>query len=690
MVRKRKKIVKRVWSHRPLLAIVVTSTALLSTLIGMVMAGYLMLGLPEISSLSSYAPPAVTTITDSDGNPIAYWYKEKRWPLSRGEIPDLVIQAFLAAEDARFYEHPGIDFMGVLRAIIKNVEAGGIVQGASTITQQVTRSLLLSRERSWVRKIKEAILAWQIDASLTKDEILTIYLNQIYLGQGAYGVEAAARTYFGKHANQLTLAEAAVLGGLPQAPSRYNPVKHLERAKARQRYVLRRMAEEGFITREQEKKALTQSLIIKGESLDPPPGTRFFLAQLRKELAQRYGSRRLLKGGLTIVSTLNSRWQKAAHKAVTDGVEALKKRHPGDKELAKALQAALVCMDVNTGAVRAMIGGLDFDKSQFNRATQARIQPGSSFKPIVYTAAMERGLIAPNTILADEPITLPGKDEEHPWEPENFEKTYMGPITIRTALTYSRNIISIKVAKITGISAIHDTARKMGINAQLASDLSIALGSSGVPLIELVEAYSTFPNLGQRIRSTLLSQVIDRYGRIIEEAEPMPVQAVDPVVAYQMLHLLEGVVQDGTGRKARALGVPAGGKTGTTDNYRDALFLGFTPSLVCGVWIGREDRQSLGRLETGGKVACPVWTQFMKATLKETGRDMRFTVPDGVALVPVDRRTGRITSATTVKDKNVVWEALREESLPPLNPQQGLLHLPHWFKDLGNFLFNRQ
>ncbi len=690
MVRKRKKKIKqRVWGHRPLFVILAFSTFSLTLLIGALMVGYLLLGLPEISGLESYAPPAVTEVLDADGNPIAYWYKEKRWPLARNQIPEVLIKAFVAAEDARFYEHPGIDFMGVLRAILKNVEAGTIVQGASTITQQVTRSLLLSSERSWVRKIKEAILAWQIDAKLTKDEILTIYLNQIYLGQGAYGVEAAARTYFAKHAKDLSLAECALLAGLPQAPSRYNPAKHLDRAKRRQEYALRRMVEEGYITKEQAEKALKEPIIIKRKKLVTPPGTSYFLSELRKELEARYGRKRLLTDGLTIISTFKSSWQQRAVDAMKKGVDALLKRHPREKALRRQIQGALVAMDVETGAVRAMIGGLDFKKSQFNRATQARIQPGSSFKPIVYTAAMAKGLIAPNSILVDDPISLPGPDPTHPWEPENFDKTYMGPITIRTALTHSRNIISVKIARMTGLKAIHSMARKMGITVPLANNLSIALGSSGVPLIQLVQAYSTFPNLGQTVTPQFIQEIRDRRGRVIERLVPQKHKVLDPVVAYQMLHLLEGVVQEGTGRGARALGVPAAGKTGTTDNYRDALFLGFTPQVVCGVWVGREDRKPLGRLETGGRVACPIWTSFMEVTKKEM-RHRSFDIPQGIAFVPVNRWNGTIVSPKAKKSREIIWEALREDSLPPLHPSSGFLNLPSWFKKLDGILFNRQ
>ncbi len=674
---------------RPLLCIIWGSGFLVSLLVAGLIVGYMLLGIPDISTLRYYSPPTVTQVLDKDMRPLAYWYKERRWPVPLSSIPDQLVYAFLSAEDARFYEHPGIDFLGVIRAVIKNVEAGGIVQGASTITQQVTRSLLLSRERSWIRKLKEAILAWQIDAALTKDEILTIYLNQIYLGQGAYGVEAAARTYFAKHVQELDLAECAVLAGLPKAPSRYNPITDLKAAKRRQIYVLRRMVEEGYITQEEADEAQREPLQLKRETLSLPPGARYFLAEVRRRLEERYGKKRLLTDGLTVVTTLDSRWQERAYEAVDKGIKRLLDRHRDDKEMPAHIQGALVAMEGATGAVRAMVGGQDFKRSQYNLATQARIQTGSAIKPVVYAAALSSGIVQPNSVLVDEPVTLQGPDPDTPWEPENFDKTYMGPITIRTALTYSRNIISVKLARITGLKPVHQLARQMGITVPLADNLSLALGSSGIPPIQMVQAYSTFLNLGDSVKPQYVEEVRDRRGNVIERLEPITQRALDPVTAYQMTHLLEGVVQQGTGRCAKKLGVPAAGKTGTTDDYRDAWFIGFTPEIITAVWIGRDDHQSLGKLETGGKVACPIWKSFMEITLNpDTPR--HFPIPEGVALVSVDRRTGEIVVPKTKNTRKVVWEALREDDLPALSPHSGWFRLPSWLKRLDDFLFNRR
>lgn len=681
--KKRKKIHK--WGARSLLIIIWTSCLFVTTCVSILMIGYQMLDLPTISQLKNYNPPMVSELYSSDGNILAYWYLQKRWPVSIKKVPRRLINAFLAAEDSRFYEHRGIDFIGVIRAAIKNVEAGSIVQGASTITQQVTRSLLLSPKRSWLRKLKEALLAWQIDGSLTKDEILNIYLNQIYLGSGAYGIEAAARTYFDKHVQELNIAESALIAGLTQAPSKYNPFKYYKRARRRQEYVLRRMFEEGFISDKQRKQALSYRLVFKTEKIVPPAGSRYFIQAIKKELIRRYGKKRLFTDGLKIYSTLDSAWQERALQAVIKGLEKIINRQNKDKTLPSTIQGALLAMDAQTGAVKAMIGGTDYSKSQFNLAIQGRMQPGSSFKPIVYSAAMQKGLIQPNTIIVDEPISLPGTDNNKPWEPKNFDKSYMGPITIRTALTFSRNVVSVKVARLAGVNTIIRQARLMGITAPLAHNLSIALGSSAVPLIQMVTAYSAFVNSGKIVTPQLIEQIVDRHGKIIEMLYPQFHRALDPVTAFQMAYLLMGVVQDGTGRRAKAVGIPVGGKTGTTDNYKDAWFMGFSPEVVTGVWIGRKDKKSLGRLETGGRAACPIWTEFMKTTVNSLSKKT-YDIPDGIAFVPVDRNTGEIVTPTMENEKHLVWEAMRKDSLPPLHPERGLWqNMPNWLRGIGSF-----
>jgi penicillin-binding protein 1A len=677
---------QRKWGAMPLIYILFFSAILISALTAVGVAGYMMLGLPGLNSLKTYTPPAVTEVYDASYRPLAYWYKEKRWPVTLSDVPETLIQSFLAAEDARFYTHPGIDFFGVARAMIKNMEAGAIVQGASTITQQVTRALLLSRERSWIRKLKEAILAWQIDAALTKDEILTIYLNQIYLGNGAYGVEAAARTYFAKHVWDLNLAECAMIAGLPQAPSSYNPARHFKKAVQRQRYVLGRMVSEGYIRQEEMDAALAFKIKIKKETLPDIPEKAYFLVGLRKELEARYGKERLLSDGMTIVTTLDGLWQARAVEAVRQGAARVIARHPEDKGLAKNINGALLSIDAHTGAIKAMVGGLDFDKSQFNMATQGLMQPGSCFKPVVYSTALAMGVLQPDSIIVDEPVTLQGSTENSDdlWKPENFDRKYMGPVTLVTGLTYSRNIIAIKTARLTGVKPIIRQARKMGITVPLAADLSIALGSSAVPLAQLVSAYSTFPNNGKRVKLQYVQSITDRYGNELEALEPETSDALDPVTACQMTFMLKNVVEDGTGRCARKLGVPAGGKTGTTNNCQDAWFMGFTPSIVTGVWIGRMDKKSLGKKETGGRVACPVWRDFMEVTVH--GQES-FTIPEGVVIVPMDRATGEIADPDD-RSRKIVWEAVPEERIPQMKKAGGYNFLDDWIREIGEFFKN--
>ncbi len=672
---------QRVLGNGFLLGVLFFWAVLFTSISASLYLGYLLLDLPEITSINSYQPKQVTEVLDRHGNPIAYWYKERRWLVPISVMPEYLRDAFLAAEDARFYEHPGIDFIGVIRAFIKNIEAGTIIQGASTITQQVTRALLLTPERSWKRKVKEAILAWKIDHVLTKDEILEIYLNHIYLGEGAYGVEAASRTYFNKNVWDITLGEAALLAGLTQAPSKYNPARHMERAKRRQRYVLRRMAEEGFITRDEMIEAYQEPIVIEHFKIVPPEGSEYFLQELNKDLLRRYGKRRLYESGFLIKTTLDPDLQQRAFNEVSKGIDKLIKRHPRNKRLKEKIVGALIAMKTSTGEILAMVGGMDFSKNQYNLATQALIQPGSSFKPIVYATALEKGVIRPNSLIVDEPVRFIGEKGGKAWTPSNFDKTFMGPITIRTALQYSRNIIAIKVARLVGIKSIIETAHRMGITADIPKNLSIALGSHGVRLYELVRAYTTFPNLGQTIRPQMILTIKDRYGTVLEELIPDKNDALSPVTSYEMVHLLRGVVEHGTGRGARKLGVPVGGKTGTTNDFKDALFIGFTKDVACGVWIGRADRKSLGYMETGGRAACPIWTNFMKETVKGKSRDeMEFEVPQGIVFVPVNKRTGKIvfTMDKTQNNQNIVWEALPQSATPELKGISPLRQFKHY------------
>jgi len=654
------------------LLIIFMSSALLITIFSLVSyISYTLLELPDINGINKYNPPVVTEVYDSRGNVLAHWYIEKRWFVPIEKIPENLKKAVLAAEDARFYEHKGIDFIGVLRAILKNVEAGEMVQGASTITQQVTRALLLNSEKSLTRKIKEAILAWQIDALLTKDEILTIYLNQIYFGQNAYGVEAAARAYFGKHVTDLNLSECAFIAGLPQAPSRYNPQKNRELAMNRHAHVVKRMLAEGFISSNDAEEALSYPLYMTPEALNPPAGSEYFLADVRKKLEEKYGKKTLYTSGLRIFTTLNPAWQEKANEAIKTGLNGYLKKYSKDKEKKENVHAALVSIETKTGKIRAMIGGQDFNKMQYNLATQGKMQPGSSFKPIMYSAALEKGVIHSNSIINDEPIVLPGSSLANPWIPHNYDGEFMGPITLKTAVTHSRNVPAIKVTMMTGVDSVIQMAKKMGILSPLTPNFTIALGSNAVPVMEMVKAFSAFPNLGYTVEPLYIEYIKDNEGKYIEISEPVRNKAMEPNTAFQMLNLLQAVVQEGTGRRALKLGIAAGGKTGTTNDFKDAWFLGFTPDVVTGVWMGRIDKKSLGNKETGGTLACPIWTDFMEIT-KILTAGKTFEIPDGIVLVRIDSETGKLVKDDAGETIYTTWVALPEEKVLDMEAEMKL------------------
>ncbi|NPA49372.1 MAG: penicillin-binding protein 1A [Thermodesulfobacteria bacterium] len=640
--------------------------------LGIILAGvlfYLSLGLPDISKLINYEPPAATQVLDRHGEVLAYWYKERRFPVPLSQMPPYLIQAFVAAEDSRFFEHRGVDFWGILRAALVDIKARRIVQGGSTITQQVARSLLLSRERSFVRKLKEVILAWKIDSALTKDEILYLYLSHIYLGAGAYGVEAAARTYFGKHVWELTLPEAALIAGLTPAPSRYNPLKNPQLALKRRAYVLRRMAEEGYISWEEAEKAIKSPLNLNPADFSPRKEALYFLERLRAELEQNFG-KSLYTGGFTIYTTLDLTWQEAAEKALKRQVQAIARRNR-KKNLP---QGAIVCLENGTGALRILVGGTDYHKSQFNRAIQARRQPGSAFKPLLWALALEKRLANVATKIVDEPVVFPGARPEDYWQPRNFDKTYLGPISFRTALVHSRNTVAVKLAYAVGLSDLLTFARTLGIESPLAPDYSVALGSSGVSLLELTRAYTVFTNQGFLTKESLVESIFDRHGKEVPlEFEPeRPV--LSPETAYFMTFLLKEVVRTGTGRCARALRVPAGGKTGTTDNYHDAWFIGFTKEVTCGVWLGYDNFKPLGRRETGGRAACPLWLKVMDER-PEGYQKEDFDPPPGIVFV-------EIKDFDPFRGEETLWIPLREEETPTLKNTLPRSWWPKFLKEL--------
>jgi penicillin-binding protein 1A len=623
--RKQRSKRKRPYTHTHCIFFLFFITALLSVFIGSVLYLFVLLDIPAIDSLESYRPKLTTRILDSEQQVIARVYSENRLFVSGKDIPDLLAKAFVAAEDARFYQHPGVDFWSIFRALLHNIRVGGRGQGGSTITQQVTRSLLLSRKKLYSRKIKEAILAYRIDSLLSKDDIISIYLNQIYLGEGAHGVETAALVYFGKHARELDLAEMAILAGLPQAPSRYSPFKNMTLAKNRQAYVLNRMAEEGYITPTAARKAYNQPITLATKEDTSECG--YFVQHVKNYLERKYGRQKAISGGLTVYTTLDRSLQKAGVAAITRGLKLTAARHQGNVRQPTPPQGSLLSLEVATGRVRAMVGGANFSDSQFNRAVQARRQPGSAFKPIVYAAALAKGL-TPATRINDSPLQLPGPTPGDTWTPKNFDGKFHGPTTLRDGLINSRNIVTIKLLQKTGIKPTITLARQLGIHSPLAGDLSLALGSSEVSLLELTAAYAPFSNGGKAVRPLFIDKILDRDAKILEENKPLLTPAITNRIAFQMTLMLKGVIEEGTGRNARGLKVPTAGKTGTTDQNRDAWFIGYTPTLVTGVWVGHDQERSLGKGETGGRMAAPIWLDFMAKATKNDRQGTFFPMPD--------------------------------------------------------------
>jgi len=587
---------------------------------------------PSIESPAAYRPSVTSKIFDRNNRVVGEIFLEKRTLVPYKAIPSRVVNAFVAAEDANFFKHKGVDYIAIFRAILKDVFSGGYAQGASTITQQTVKSLFLTPEKSISRKLKEIILAYRIEGKLSKEEILYLYLNQIYLGDGAYGVEAAAQTYFGKDVSSLTLGEGAMLAGLTQAPSRYSPRNHFDKAKARQRYVLRRMVEEGFIKQGEADAAYNTRL-----SLAPPSSFRskasYFLEYVRLYLQERYGTETVNRTELRIYTTIDDRLQEAATDALKEGVRQMEERNKYT-----GLQGALVCLDPHTGGVLAMVGGVDFAASQFNRALQARRQPGSAFKPIIYAAALDKG----KTVVAtayDSPIEFE-RTETEMWKPKNYDGTFLGPIPLLEALAKSRNLATVRLLNEIGVDTAIRMAQNLGITSPIERNLSIALGSSGVTPLELATAYSTLADGGQRTTPYFIREVHDGVGNVLERTEPRAVPAISPETAYLTIRLMQEVLRSGTAASARGLSPNLAGKTGTTNENTDAWFVGGSPDLMAAVWVGFDTPASLGDRQSAASVALPIWTTFMRHALVHFP-DREFPVPAGVTFARVDPATGK-------------------------------------------------
>lgn len=599
------------WSHVHCFFFVLGISFALTLFISLTLYLFILLDIPNLKSIKDYNPKMTTLVLARDHQVVKEIFDENRRVVSMATMPDLLPKAFVAAEDARFYEHPGVDVWSIFRALFHNLRSGTKAQGGSTISQQVTRSLLLTRKKVYSRKIKEAILAYRIDSVLSKDEILYIYLNQIYLGEGAYGVEAAARTYFNKGVKNLSLGQAALLAGLPQAPSRYSPLKDIKTAKKRQAYVLNRMAEEGYISAEAARKAFKDNLFLNTDR-EYSFGSEYYVQQVSNYVSAKYGKETLATGGLVIHTCLDPALQQSAMTAVQRGVAALNTAQGKGENP----QAAMLVMETGTGKVRAVVGGVDFLASQFDRAIQARRQPGSAFKPIVYAAALEKGF-TPDSVFMDEPISLAGASRGKTWEPKNFDNRYHGLTTLKTGLIQSRNIVAIKLLQEVGINRVARMAKDLGIRSKLKPDLTMALGSSGISLLEMTGAYSAFANHGSYTPPVFIEKIIDRHGNILEENSSGKIRVMSKKTADLMDHMLQEVIRQGTGRQAQGLKRTAAGKTGTTDNNMDAWFIGYTRDFLAGVWVGHDKKMSLSKHASGGQVAAPIWLDFMKQLEEE-------------------------------------------------------------------------
>jgi len=580
-----------------------------SVLIG-ILGGFLywtVADLPSVKLLEEYAPMESSMVYSSDGQLLTELYLERRTFIPCYQIPDHVKKAFISVEDVRFYRHPGVDVIGILRALWHDIKAGGIVEGGSTITQQLARMLFLESDKSIKRKIKEAALSLMIEKHYTKDEILGMYLNQAYFGTRAYGIEAAAQTYFGKPVKDLTVAEAALLASMPKAPSVYSPFKNPGKAEERRAIVLQRMRDNNFIDENQYREAETTPL--PAAPFFRKYNAPYFIEMLRQILEDKYG-KALYTAGYKIYATLDFRMQQIAEEAVKAGLSSIEKR---DRQ---GVEAALIAVDVRTGHIKAMVGGSNFWRNQFNRATQALRQPGSAFKPFVYMTAIEEGMTSEDWI-SDSPVSFPGARAGQRWSPRNYDGKYYGSVTMRTALAKSLNAATIRLAAHVGIENVIEMAQRLGIRSTLQPYLPLALGASDVTLADMVFAYSAFVS-GFRPKPVFYERIVNRDSVAVEETEPLLEELLDEEDINEIKILLKAVVDEGTATKAKELQRPLYGKTGTTNDYTDAWFIGFDDRLVVGVWVGRDNHKPIGPKETGSRAALPIWIDFMKKAPLQT------------------------------------------------------------------------
>jgi 1A family penicillin-binding protein len=588
--------------------------------------------LPSVTALENFEPLKGTKIYDENDDLVTELHVERRIFVPLSQVPRVLLDAVIATEDRRFYYHWGVDPIGIARAIVQNYRRGRIVEGGSTITQQLTKVLFLTPDKSLERKLKEAVLALEIERRYPKDRILEMYLNQVYFGQGAYGVEAAARTYFGKSVSEITVREAALLAGLPRAPSTYAPFEHPKAARQRREVVLRRMVEYGALKDPEARKLAKADL-----GLIPPERRRttsqYFLDYVHELLEAKYGADMVFKGGLNVYTTLDPTMQLAAEQSLRDGLKTLEgrtaKARPDEHP-----EGAIVTIEPQTGYIRALVGGYDFFRSEFNRAVHAKRQPGSAFKPFVYIAALEAGFTAA-TRIEDAPVSYAVGPNGNAWKPENYDRKFRGSTTLQQGIEESVNVVTVKLQERVGVNRTIQVARRLGIQSPLTPNLSLALGTSDVSLLELTSAYGTLANHGVFVPPIAIRYVTDAQDKLLEENVPQGREAVSADTAYVVTTMLRGAVERGTAQAIKAVGRPVAAKTGTTNDYSNAWLIGYTPRLVTGVWVGYDRPRSLGRDETGGRLAAPIWASYMTRVLGQ-GPKEDFPVPERVAVVPVD------------------------------------------------------
>lgn len=635
--------------------------------------------LPPIETLEDYTPPLSTTVYSADGVVLAEFSGERRIWVPLSKVPQTVKDALISTEDKSFYRHWGVDSWGIFRAMVKNLLSGSIVQGGSSITQQLARVLFLGAEKTLVRKIKEALTAIKIERKYSKDEILELYLNQNFLGRGNYGVESASKYYFNKHIWEVNLSEAALIAGLLKAPESYNPIKYPKRAQKRRNIVLDAMVENGKLDRRVADSVKATPLALAPER----PGyfkAPYFSEFVRQYIENKYGEELLYTGGLKVYTTLNWRLQCAAESLIAVNLHTLQrsvqKAHlPTDTAYTimvydsargesvrvwKKVQGALMAIETKTGAIRALVGGTNFWESQFNRAVQARRQPGSAFKPFVYTVAIDNGY-KPCDLVDDIPLTERLPDGTI-WRPQNYDDKYLGPIPLRKALYQSRNLATLRLAKLLSIREIINTARKMGIRTPLQPYLSLALGSCEVTLFDIVTAYSVFPNYGVKVQPYWIEYIEDKNGVVLETNVPQKEEVLPPTTAYIMLDMLRDVIRRGTGMGAKLRGFDwdAGGKTGTTNEFTDAWFIGFSPKLVTGVWVGFDDKTKLGEGMSGARVALPIWTDFMIIAHRNLRR-VDFQPPKGIVYADICEESHLLA---TKRCPHIIREIFTEANKP--------------------------